>query len=92
MEQELIDAISMVKSSHHRCSILIVIGNNIMTPSDISKNTGIRLNHISMLLGELKEQKLIICLNESAKKGRLYQLTELGKKVIEITGSGVING
>lgn len=86
MEPELIDAISMVKSSHHRCSILLSIGNNIMTPSDISKNTGIRLNHVSMFLSELKEKKLITCLNESAKKGRLYQLTDLGKKVIEITG------
>lgn len=86
MEKKLIDAISTVKSSNNRYSILVSIGNNIMTPSDISKTTGIRLNHVSMFLHELKEKELITCLNESAKKGRLYQLTELGKKVIEITG------
>lgn len=86
MEQKLIDAISMVKSSSHRHNVLNTLGNDIMTPSEISKKTGIRLNHISMFLGELKKKDLVKCLNESAKKGRLYQITDMGKKVIEITG------
>jgi len=86
MEQKLIDAISMVKASNHRHNVLNTLGNDIMTPSEISKKTGIRLNHISLFLGELKENDLVKCLNESAKKGRLYQITDMGKKVIEITG------
>lgn len=54
------------------------------SPSEISKHTNIRLNHVSMYLGELKESGLVECLNETAKKGRLYHMTEIGKKVIEI--------
>ena len=86
MDQKLITAISLVKSSRHRRKIVGTINNSIVTPSEISKESSIRLNHVSMYLSELKEGGLVECLNESAKKGRLYQLTELGKKVIKTTG------
>ena len=46
----------------------------------------IRLNHISNFLKDLKDNKLIICLNEDEKRGRLYQITELGKKVVKEKG------
>ncbi|MBN2488229.1 MAG: winged helix-turn-helix transcriptional regulator [Methanosarcinaceae archaeon] len=86
MDEKLIAGISLVKSSRHRRKILNTINNDTVTPSEISKDTTIRLNHVSMYLSELKEGGLVECLNESAKKGRLYQLTELGKKVIQTTG------
>ena len=86
MDQKLIAAISLVKSSRHRRKILDTIHNNMVTPSEISKESSIRLNHVSMYLSELKEGGLVECLNESAKKGRLYQLTEFGKKVIKTIG------
>jgi DNA-binding PadR family transcriptional regulator len=35
-----------------------------------------------MVLTEIKEKKLVKCLNEETKKGRLYELTELGKNAI----------
>ena len=82
----MIAAISLVKSSRHRRKILDPIHNNMVTPSEISKESSIRLNHVSMYLSELKEGGLVECLNESAKKGRLYQLTEFGKKVIKTIG------
>ena len=53
-----------------------------MTPSEISKSVNIRLNHVSMMLTNLKEADLVVCLNEESKRGRLYELTELGKKVV----------
>jgi len=81
----MIKAVSLVKSSSYKHKILMAIGNRIMIPSEISKTIGIRLNHVSMSLNDLKNSGLVECLNESAKKGRLYQLTEFGKKVIEIT-------
>lgn len=72
----------MLKSSKYRFKIIKAIGNNIITPSEISKKIGIRLNHVSMFLKELKENNLVKCLNEDTKKGRLYELTELGKNAI----------
>lgn len=60
------------------------VSSTIKTPSEIAKETDIRLNHISMYLGELKKEGLVLCLNEGSKKGRLYQITELGKRLLEI--------
>ena len=34
-------------------------------------------------LKELKENKLVKCLNEETRKGRLYELTELGKNALK---------
>ena len=51
-------------------------------PSEIAKEVKIRLNHVSMFLKDLKLNGLVECLNEETRKGRLYQLTKLGKDVI----------
>ena len=37
MEKEMIDAISLIKSSEYRHKVLKAIGNEILTPSEISK-------------------------------------------------------
>lgn len=78
----MIDAISLIKSSEYRHKVLKAIGNEVITPSEIAKKVELRLNHVSMVLTELKEKKLVKCLNEETKKGRLYELTELGKNAI----------
>jgi predicted transcriptional regulator len=82
MEKGMIDAISLIKSSEYRHKVLKAIGNEVITPSEIAKKVELRLNHVSMVLTELKEKKLVKCLNEETKKGRLYELTELGKNAI----------
>ena len=82
MDRGMIIAISMLKSSEYRKKIIKAIGNNTVTPSEISKKIGIRLNHVSMFLKDLKTNNLVKCLNEDMRKGRLYELTELGKNAI----------
>lgn len=52
-------------------------------PSEIAKTTGLRTTQVSNALSDLKEKELVICMNESAKKGRLYQNTELGLEILE---------
>ena len=87
MDKEIIKGISLLKNSDYRRRILESLSDaNYLTPSEISKSTKIRLNHISNFLKNLKDNKLIICLNNNEKRGRLYQLTELGKKVIKESG------
>jgi len=78
----MVQAISLIKSSEYRNKVMKAISNEILTPSEIAKKVGLRLNHVSMVLTELKENNLVKCLNEETKKGRLYQLTELGKNAI----------
>jgi len=82
MEKSMVQAISLIKSSDYRLRILKAIGNEILMPSEIAKKIEIRLNHVSMFLKELKDNGLVECLNEETKKGRLYQLTKLGKNAI----------
>lgn len=82
MDKHLIKGISIIKSSQYRKKILTSLADvNYLTPSEISEKTKIRLNHVSNFLKDLKENNLIVCLNDGDKRGRLYQITELGKKV-----------
>jgi len=82
MEKRMVSAISLYRSSKYRRKILSCMQGSTMTPSEISKSVNIRLNHVSMMLTNLKEADLVVCLNEESKRGRLYELTELGKKVV----------
>ena len=82
----MIKGISLLKNSEYRKKILESLYKvNYLTPSEIAEKTKLRLNHVSNSLKDLKDNKLVVCLNENEKRGRLYQITELGKKVIEET-------
>ena len=82
MQKGMVNAVSLLKSSGYRLKIIQAIGNNTLTPSEIANKINIRLNHVSTFLRELKGKKLVKCLNEANRKGRLYELTELGKNAI----------
>ena len=84
----MITAISLLKSSEYRLKIIKAIEKNTVTPSEIAEKIGIRLNHVSMFLKELKENNLVKCLNEDTRKGRLYELTELGQDAINKLTNG----
>jgi len=84
----MIKGISIIKNSEYRKKILLSLADaNYLTPSEISEKTKLRLNHVSNFLKDLKDNKLIICLNDDEKRGRLYQITELGKKVARENGN-----
>lgn len=54
----------------------------MLIPTQIAENSGIRTNHISKVLGELKAHELVECINPEAKKGRRYRLTEKGEDIV----------
>ena len=78
----MVTAVSLLKSSEYRLKIIQAIGSDTLTPSEIANKINIRLNHVSLFLRELKDKKLVKCLNEESRKGRLYELTPLGKNAI----------
>ncbi len=82
MQRGMVTAVSLLKSSEYRLKIIQAIGDDTLTPSEIANKINIRLNHVSLFLRELKDKKLVKCLNEEIRKGRLYELTELGKNAI----------
>lgn len=82
---ELMSLVAYVLISSYRERTMTVLFNNgAMTPKFIALNAGFRLNHVSKVLGELKEKELVVCINEEVRKGRLYKLTDMGKKVYAI--------
>ena len=72
-----------VVSSTYRCKAILGLNNNYLTHTYLAKISGIRTNHISKVLRELKAHGLAVCINEDARKGRLYHLTELGMAIME---------
>ena len=82
-QQDIIVLAGWIKASSYRNRVMINLGNKTKTPSSIARDSQIKMNHVSMVLKALKEKKLIICLNEDSKKGRLYQMTDLGKQVAQ---------
>ena len=82
-DDELFQLLGYVMASDYRKSILKSIGHTIKIPSAIAEEIGLRTNHISNVLNDLKKKNLVICLNEDAKKGRLYKNTDLALKILE---------
>lgn len=58
-------------------------GESIKIPSAIAEDIGLRTNHVSNVLKDLKENNLVVCLNETARKGRLYKNTDLGLEILK---------
>lgn len=75
---------SYVEISSYRKKAINAIGDTYKIPTQIAKDSGIRMNHISKVLSELKDHNLAVCINEEARKGRVYKLTPLGKKILEM--------
>ena len=58
----------------------------VLIPTQIAENSGIRTNHISKVLSELKAHELVECINPEVRKGRLYRLTDKGEELVENIG------
>jgi predicted transcriptional regulator len=83
MKSEIVKNISYVKLSKHRTKVLLTLGDNLMFPSNIAKKANMALSDVSRALKGLKDAKLVICLNEEDSQGRLYQITEKGRILLE---------
>ena len=82
LDEEILKVYAYVVISSYRAKTVKALDEAAFdTPASIAKNAGIRLNFISNVLNELKEAGVAECLNEDARKGRLYRLTDLGKEV-----------
>ena len=83
VSDELLKEIVYVKISGYRTNVLKSLEEDFKIPSVIAKEAGIRLNHISKVLAQLKDHGLIECINPEVSKGRLYKLTETGEDVVK---------
>ena len=83
LSDEMLTEISYVKISKYRTKAIKSLEESPKIPSAIARDSGIRTNHISKVLRELKEHELVECINPEARKGRLYRLTDKGDELVK---------
>lgn len=76
--------LSYVQISTYRTKVMKSLDDDVKMPTQIAKTSGIRTNHISNVLRQLKEHELVECINPEVKKGRLYRLTDKGNEIIKL--------
>ena len=81
LSDEMLTEISYVQISQYRTKVMKTLDGSVKIPSHIARDSGIRTNHISKVLGELKNHELVECINPEVRKGRLYRLTDKGNEV-----------
>ena len=69
--------------SKYRTEVMKTLDGEVKIPTVIARDSGIRTNHVSKVLSELKAHELIECINPEARKGRLYRLTDKGDELIK---------
>lgn len=82
-EKELFEILGYVKISPYRTNTLKSIGDELKMPSEIANDINVKTSQVSSALSDLRKKKLVICVNEEVRKGRLYKCTDLGKEIIK---------
>ena len=80
--QTYINAFGYVKRSKNRQKIIRIITTSRKTQSDITEIMDARFSLVSSILSDLKNNGIVVCLNEEDKTGRLYVLTDLGLEIL----------
>ncbi|WP_296872950.1 MarR family transcriptional regulator [uncultured Methanobrevibacter sp.] len=90
-EDEIWAMIGFIKISHARYKTLKCLNDENLMPTEISKKTRLTPAQVSVALHDMKKRKIVRCMNEDATKGRIYQCTDLGLKIIETLESTGFN-
>lgn len=83
MDDETFKIIAYIKISSYRLKTLESLKKGDKTPTQICKDTYIRVSHISTVLKELKACGVAECINEEAYKNRIYRLTDYGREIAD---------
>jgi predicted transcriptional regulator len=81
LDDQSLKILGYVISSTYRTNVLKAFDDNPRFPSGLAKNVGIRMNHVSNVLKQLKMKGLVEIVNPEAKKGRYYRLTSVGEEI-----------
>ena len=82
-KEDLFCLVGFVKVSQHRSKTLKSLVMELKMPSEIGRETDLRTSQVSRVLGDLKREGLVICVNEDVRKGRLYKCTPSGLEVLK---------
>ena len=81
MDDEVLKVYAYVITSTYRQKVVQSLAKGDMIPTQIANDSGIRANHISKVLAELKSKGIVVCTNEHDRKNRNYHLTDLGNEI-----------
>lgn len=81
MNDEVLKVYAYVMVSSYRQKVVKSLSKHDMIPTEIAQDSGIRTNHISKVLNELKTKGIVKCTNENQRKNRNYHLTDLGMEI-----------
>ncbi|WP_407432806.1 transcriptional regulator [Methanobrevibacter sp.] len=81
MKDEVLKVYAYVITSSYREKAVKSLAKYDMIPTEIAQDSGIKANHISKVLRELKDKDIVVCTNEQDTKYRNYQLTSLGREI-----------
>ncbi len=83
MDDETLKKYAYVNISTYRVKAVKALKDEDKTPTVIAKDAGIRVNHISNVLKQLKECEVAECINEENRKNRIYRLTDTGREIVD---------
>ncbi|WP_407453920.1 winged helix-turn-helix domain-containing protein [Methanobrevibacter sp.] len=81
IDDNVLKVYGYVLSSSYRTRAVKALQQENKTPTQIAKDSDIRISHISKVLKELKECGVVNCLNEQDRKNKIYTLTALGHEI-----------
>ena len=84
MDDDTLKAYGYVISSSYREKSVQSLSKSDKIPTDLAADIGIRRNHISKVLSELKDCGIAECINEDKRKNRVYRLTSKGEDVAKL--------
>lgn len=52
------------------------------SPKELAISTSVHKNHVSSTLKDLENLNVVVCLTPGLRKGKLFQLTDLGREIV----------
>jgi predicted transcriptional regulator len=75
-----------VIASRYRTKIVLDLLNGPKTPKELSADTSFYISHVSSTLSDLVRKEIVECLTPSLRRGKVFALTESGRKVAKKLG------
>jgi len=73
---------SFVIRSEQRKNIVMAL-EKPKTPTQISKDVKLSTSHVSRTLSQFIDKGIVTCLTPKEKVGKVYELTDIGKELLE---------
>jgi len=84
MSENIWQNYGQIVTSKYKREVVLNLLSHPKTPTQISKEMGIGIAHVSRALRELVKIQAVICLTPSRRKGRVYKLTEKGVDIAKV--------